>query len=196
MSSVIVLNKAWTPIDIIDVFDAVTKMYQSKAWALDASFKMHNWESWVSSWEDAKILSKDIIRTPNINVPIPRVIVLKDYKGFVAKNPKCNRRNLYLRDESTCQYCGKHGEYKDFEIEHIVPQSRGGRTEWTNVVLSCTKCNQKKSNRTPEEAGMKLIKKPFKPKWSEIKEKTCNKIKFNSWHDLLSELYWTAELEE
>lgn len=197
MNGVIVLNKAWIPIDIISVFDAVTKMYRGKAMALDASFRMHNWESWVSNWKEAALLAQQVIKTPSDAIPLPRVIVLKDYKGFVRKSPKCNRRNLFIRDGKTCQYCGKKGDYSDFEIEHIMPQSRGGKTTWENVVLSCTACNQKKRNRTPDEAGMSLLRKPFKPDWHYIKshEHDAN-YSLNNWTELLSDMYWTVELEE
>ena len=194
MSQVIVLNKTWTPIEVIDIFDAISKIYQEKAMALDSSFRMHNWESWVSNWSEAAFLAQDVVKTPNLNIPIPKVIVLKNYKGFVKRRPKCNRRNLFKRDNETCQYCGLKGDYNLFDMEHVVPRSQGGKTEWTNVVLSCVKCNQKKRNRTPEQAGMKLIRKPFKPKWMELKGNS-NGVKINSWHELLSEMYWSVELE-
>jgi 5-methylcytosine-specific restriction endonuclease McrA len=195
MNQVIVLNKAWAPVDIIDIFDAVTKLYQEKAWALDSACRMYKWEDWVNNWSEAADLAHDVVKTPSLNIPIPRVIVLRDYKGFVVRKPKCNRRNLFKRDNETCQYCGYHGDFTEFDIEHVIPQSRGGKTVWTNVVLSCKKCNQKKRNRTPEEAGMKLLRKPFKPKWNELKGDTAGK-KINSWHELLSEMYWSVELKE
>lgn len=196
MNQVVVLNKAWAPVDVIDVFDAIIKLYKEKAWALDTSCRMYKWEDWVKDWSQAATLAQEVVRTPNMNIPIPRVIVLRDYKGYISKKPKCNRRNLYKRDNETCQYCGKKDDYSQFDIEHIVPQSRGGKTIWTNVVLACKKCNQKKANRTPEEAGMKLLRKPFKPRWSEIKGDNREvREKFNSWHELLSDMYWNVELE-
>ena len=196
MSQVVVLNKSWMPIDVISTFDAVIKLYQNKALALDASYRLHNWDEWIDNWSEAAKLAQDVINGPNVSVPVPRVIVLKNYKGFIAKKPKCNRRNLFIRDKNTCQYCADNsGKITDYDIEHIIPKSRGGKTTWTNVVLSCRRCNQKKRNRTPEEAGMKLLRKPYQPKWSELKDGISHN-KINSWHELLSEMYWCTELKE
>ena len=76
---------------------------------------------------------------------------------------KLNRKNLWLRDGGTCQYCGCSTTIKSYEIEHVVPKSRKGGTCWKNVVVACSKCNQRKGARTPVEAGMKLLKKPRTP---------------------------------
>ena len=196
MSEVLVLNKAWAPVNIESVFDAVTKLYQEKAYALDASCIMYKWENWINDWSEAATLAQDVIHAPGLNIPIPRVIVLRDYKGYINKEPKCNRRNLYLRDKGQCQYCGRKGEYKEFNIEHIIPQAKGGKLTWKNVALSCFKCNQKKANRTPAQAGMTLLRKPFKPRWFEIKSTDKVRDKFNSWHELLSDMYWSVELKD
>lgn len=79
---------------------------------------------------------------------------------------------LRLRDGGQCQYCGrtklKRGEF--FTRDHILPTSRGGKDEWDNVVLSCSKCNNLKDNRTPEEAGMKLLSQPYAPSRWKIEE--------------------------
>lgn len=194
-AEVLVLNKAWAPVDTTTVFDAIVKLYQEKAVALDASCRMYGWESWINDWSEAATLAKDVVHTVNLDIPIPRVIVLRDYKGFVKKEPKCNRKNLFLRDNGQCQYCGHKGAYEDFNIEHVIPSSMGGKLEWKNAALSCVPCNQKKRNRTPAQAGMKLIRKPFKPRWFQLKSGGEVRDKFNSWHELLSDMYWCAELE-
>ena len=77
-----------------------------------------------------------------------------------------SRRNIWGRDNGTCMYCGKHVSLSDFQFEHVVPQCQGGLTNWSNVVVSCNKCNKKKKGRTPEEAGMTLIKRPTIPRLS------------------------------
>ena len=80
---------------------------------------------------------------------LPAVIVLK---------------NIFWRDNNQCQYGGRYFGIKDLTVDHIIPKSRSGPNTWTNLTTSCTKCNQKKGAKTPEEAGMKLLNKPFKPK--------------------------------
>ncbi len=92
---------------------------------------------------------------------VPKIVMVKKYikrsKRFVP-----NKRNVFLRDNYTCQYCGC--EKPDFlTLDHVMPQSRGGRNTWENLVCACRDCNFKKGNRTPEEAMMPLLKKPTEP---------------------------------
>lgn len=72
-----------------------------------------------------------------------------------------NKHRLFARDRNICGYCGQRFEERDLSIEHILPVSRGGRHEWTNVVTACRPCNTRKASRTPEEAGMPLVYVPY-----------------------------------
>ena len=81
------------------------------------------------------------------------------------KEVKFTRHNIFERDHNTCQYCGKVFDRKDLNLDHVIPRDRGGPTTWENIVCSCIKCNTQKANRTPQEAGMHLIRKPKRPKW-------------------------------
>lgn len=72
-----------------------------------------------------------------------------------------NRKNIFHRDNYTCQYCGKKG--LPLTLDHILPKSRGGKNTWENIVTACPKCNTLKANRTPLEAGMKMLKQPKRP---------------------------------
>ena len=96
---------------------------------------------------------------------LPAVIRLTCY--IKRRNPivKFSRQNLYLRDGGKCQYCGSPFLQKELTYDHVVPRSKGGETEWTNVVTCCGTCNLKKGGRTPEEAGMALIRRPKVPIW-------------------------------
>ena len=76
---------------------------------------------------------------------------------------KFNRQNLLERDDYKCQYCGKNLPTKELNMDHVIPRDRGGATSWENVVISCIRCNSKKSNRLPREAGMRLLKEPKRP---------------------------------
>ena len=78
----------------------------------------------------------------------------------------CNRKNVVWRDKNVCQYCGGRFSFTDLTMDHVIPKSRGGDKSWTNIVACCKRCNNKKGNRTPEEAKMPLIKKPAIPKWN------------------------------
>lgn len=81
------------------------------------------------------------------------------------KEVKFTRHNVFERDGYFCQYCGEKYDTAYLNLDHVIPKERGGKTTWENVVCSCIRCNSKKGNRTPQEAGMKLLKKPKKPKW-------------------------------
>ena len=79
---------------------------------------------------------------------------------------KFSRHNVFWRDSFKCQYCYKIHSGTQLTIDHVLPQSRGGKTTWENVVSACAPCNTKKGNKLPHEANMKLYKKPAQPKWS------------------------------
>lgn len=97
--------------------------------------------------------------------PMPSIIrFVRKTARYFRKNIRFNRRNVWLRDSGKCQYCGTHVSTKEFTFDHVVPLSKGGRTIWDNIVVACPACNQRKRNRTPREAHMKLLKKPVCPK--------------------------------
>ena len=79
-----------------------------------------------------------------------------------------SRTNIFKRDKYTCQYCGKHLEKDELTIDHVFPKSRMGPDIWENLVTCCKECNQKKANRTPKEAHMKLIKRPVRPTMDDL----------------------------
>ena len=78
----------------------------------------------------------------------------------------CNRKNVVWRGKNKCQYCGGRFIFGDLTMDHVIPKSRGGDKNWTNIVTSCKKCNSRKGDRTPEEAKMPLIKDPEIPRWN------------------------------
>lgn len=98
--------------------------------------------------------------------PVPLVLRLVRYVKLSWRNqkPRFSKRRLFQRDNYSCAYCGKIAN----TVDHVIPRSRGGLTEWTNTVASCLKCNHKKGSRTPEEAGMKLRVRPHEPSWNKL----------------------------
>ncbi|MGI9018342.1 MAG: HNH endonuclease [Euzebya sp.] len=100
-------------------------------------------------------------RSEHLEIPCPSVIQLRRYVRVPYRHrATLTRRGVFIRDEHTCQYCGRAAE----NIDHVHPRSRNGGHEWENVVAACTRCNSKKGNRTPGEAGMQLTRRPFAPK--------------------------------
>jgi 5-methylcytosine-specific restriction endonuclease McrA len=92
---------------------------------------------------------------------LPSVIRLRAYKTVPHKRPIPSRKNIFVRDGYRCLYCGAKAPRAVLELEHVIPKSRGGQGSWDNLVSACHPCNQRKANRTPEEAGMTLIHRPL-----------------------------------
>jgi 5-methylcytosine-specific restriction endonuclease McrA len=92
---------------------------------------------------------------------LPSVIRLRNYRHVPIRLQQVSRRNIILRDGSRCQYCGQRFESAELTLDHIIPRSRGGRNEWSNLVAACKKDNHRKADRTPEEAGMVLLRRPI-----------------------------------
>lgn len=138
MSKVLVLNASYEPLNICTWRRAVVLLLKGKAERIE-----HN----------SKILYSDF--------PLPTVIRLRHYIRIPYKEISLSRRNILHRDNYICQYCGV--KRHDLTIDHIMPRSRGGIDSWDNVVAACLKCNVKKGDRTPREAGMALMSSPRRP---------------------------------
>ena len=121
---------------------------------------------------------------------LPSVIALKNFVK-PQRNPNFTRFNVFLRYKFTCQYCGNK---KDLTFDHLLPKSKGGKTDWENVVTACSTCNVKKGGRLFERAGMQLFKKPFQPSVEDLHSNGKNfppNFLHESWMDYL---YWDVEL--
>lgn len=107
------------------------------------------------------------VRTVSTMFRVPAVLKLVRWIQFARRPPviRFSRANLYARDEWRCQYCFKRYPERSLTLDHVLPVARGGKKTWTNIVTACLKCNQKKGHRTPEEAGLTLLKEPCVPRW-------------------------------
>jgi 5-methylcytosine-specific restriction endonuclease McrA len=91
---------------------------------------------------------------------LPSVIRLLEYRRIPHQARALSRKNILMRDRYTCQYCLRGGSSAQLTLDHVIPRSRGGDSTWENLVACCHQCNNRKGNRTPEEAGMKLVRQP------------------------------------
>jgi len=139
---VLLLNQSYEPLSVTNVKKAIILILLRKA-------------ELVADKENKKIHSV------NAEFKWPTVIRLKSYIHVPYKNIILTRKNILKRDGHRCAYCGR-GDLP-LTIDHIIPKSRGGEDSWENMVASCLSCNNRKGNRTPEEANMKLRVKPFEP---------------------------------
>jgi 5-methylcytosine-specific restriction endonuclease McrA len=100
----------------------------------------------------------------SFDIKVPAVTVIRRNIGAYKSDVKYGKKNVCLRDNFTCQYCGKQFPMSQLNQDHVLPRSRGGKTVWTNIVMACYACNERKADRTPDEAGMPLMSVPVKPK--------------------------------
>ena len=132
-----------------------------------------------------------IIRSPSFSMKLPSVIALKSYIRPQA-NPNFTRFNVFLRDKFSCQYCG---DKKELTFDHLLPRSKGGKTNWDNVVTACSACNVQKGGRLLKFSGMTLNQKPYQPTTEDLHKNGKNfppNFLHKSWIDYL---YWDVELE-
>jgi len=116
---------------------------------------------------------------------VPRVLRLHRYDKVPRPSLRFNRRNLFARDNYHCQFCDKQFPPGQLSFDHVIPRSRGGKTNWENVVCSCLRCNSRKGDRTPDEAGMKLSKKPVKPNQNPMLSIKLDNPKYECWRSFL-----------
>lgn len=163
--TVLVLNRNWQAIHVKNPAEALSMMYSDAATALDIRGEDDMIPLKWAEWTQLPIGENDHhISTIRGKIKIPKVIVLCKYNQVPRKRPKFSTRAIWERDNGTCQYTGKKLSNNEANIDHVIPKSRGGRTDWLNCVLTHKDVNAKKADRTPEEAGLKLIRTPSAPK--------------------------------
>ncbi|HDM10761.1 MAG: HNH endonuclease [Deltaproteobacteria bacterium] len=174
MEHVLLLNITYEPLRIINWKKAITLMLLGKVEVLEEYGRE--------------------IRSVSFTIKLPSVVRLLRLVKRPKSPVKFSRQNIYARDKYRCQYCGQKFSSEELTYDHVVPRSRGGKTEWENIVTCCVDCNRRKGGRTPSEAGMKLIKKPEKPTWIPALKITIGFREVpQSWRDYL---YWNVELVE
>jgi len=100
------------------------------------------------------------LHAARVAMRLPSVIRLLEYRRIPHQTRALSRKNILLRDRNTCQFCGEVLASGELTLDHVVPRSRGGRSSWENLVACCYNCNNSKGDRTPEEAGFKLARRP------------------------------------
>ncbi|MCC7292622.1 MAG: HNH endonuclease [Phycisphaerales bacterium] len=136
----------------------------------------------------------DWIRTVRSPIAAPKIIRVLSYSRMPRHQIKFNRRNLFARDENTCQYCGRKFHTKDLSLDHVIPRSRGGSNTWENIVCACLRCNVHKGGRTPDEAHMHLVRRPAKPARHPMLHVKLSDTRYASWKHFVNAAYWDVEL--
>ncbi|HZS00295.1 MAG TPA: HNH endonuclease [Chloroflexota bacterium] len=144
MNTVLVLNQNYEPINVCNARRAVVLLDRGKAEMLEHRV--------------------GAIRTPTRSLPRPSVIRLVNLVKRPRPRVRLTRREVFLRDNFTCQYCGTRS--KELTLDHLIPRHRGGRHCWDNLVSACRSCNHRKGGKTLEEARMVLRRPPVEPRAS------------------------------
>lgn len=147
MDHVLVLNASFEPLHIIPWQKAMQLLFQGKVEVLEEYDRE--------------------IRTITVTYKLPAVMRLLRFIPLIRKKSavRFSRTNIFIRDQHTCQYCGRKRPRTELTLDHVSPVVQGGAKSWENIVTACMQCNQRKGGRTPHEAGMRLIAKPQCPEW-------------------------------
>lgn len=174
-SRTLLLNSTYEPLKVISWQRAITLM-------------------WLGKVEVVRSYEKDI-RSVTFKVRMPAVVRLLRFVRRKQPQVSFSRRNLFARDNNSCQYCGRGRETPELTYDHVIPRSQGGKTDWTNIVTCCVECNRRKGGRTPEQAGMRLHRVPKRPEHlpGMITVTIGVKTAPEAWRDFL---YWNISLDE
>jgi len=212
MQPVLCLNRNWFPIGTKTVKDAFIAMcggdgeMNPVALALDMTFPMDlngniDWDTpddlrpvdW-KTWTSLKIRDYDLaIHTSNMEIRVPRVIIQPNYSKMPIVQPRPTKEAIRKRDGGICQYTGEVLTWKEGNIDHVTPRSQGGRNTFENMVWCHKDINSKKADKTPKQAGLALIRKPFAPKSLPISS-TINVAHHPSWVHFLDHVTHVKEV--
>ncbi|MDA0834178.1 MAG: HNH endonuclease [Planctomycetota bacterium] len=188
----LVLNRNWQPVGVSSVTRALVKVWNETARIVDPDdYQLYTWADWAKLRPDE---GEPRIETQRFALRVPEVVTLTNYDRVPVNVVTFSRRNVFKRDGYTCQYCGKQPGSEELTIDHVVPRSLGGETNWENCVLACIDCNAMKANRTPEQARMPLLgRRPVRPLWRPLYGR--HHLRFDSWAKFVSAAYWNVELD-
>ena len=194
-ASVLVLNRLYVVVHVVGVRRAFGLLCRELAEVVhleEGKFANYDFDSWREISElksDFKQPHEDWIRAVNFEIQVPRVIRLLFYDRFPRRSLRLNRHTVLARDEHRCQYCGRRLPVSQLSLDHVIPRSLGGETTWDNVVCACLGCNVKKGGRTPNEAHMRLDRKPTRPSRSPLLTLKLRNPKYECWKTWIDASY-------
>ncbi|MHC4414503.1 MAG: HNH endonuclease [Planctomycetota bacterium] len=199
---VLVLNRLYTAVRVISARRAFTMLFKQSAEVIaveNGQYVNYDFETWTEIADLQRQFEPDAhawVRTPRLQIAVPKIIRLLGYDRLPRQEVKLNRRNLYARDGNNCQYCGSQFSTKELTVDHVTPRVLGGQHAWNNLVCACVRCNARKGGRTPEQARMRLIRKPVRPRRNPVITLRLGDARYRSWKAFLDDAYWTVELRD
>jgi len=197
-SSVLVLNRSYSAVRVVNVRRAFIMLCRDAAEVVhidDGCYANYDFESWcelsmlVGAGGNGHPRREEAewIRTVNFRIQVPRVIRLLRFDQLPRQSVRLNRKNVFARDGNRCQYCGLDFPPSQLSFDHVTPRSRGGTTDWENVVTCCLICNSRKGDRTPQEAGMELRRRPARPAHNPMLKIKMGNPRYHVWQPFLSQ---------
>jgi 5-methylcytosine-specific restriction endonuclease McrA len=182
-STVLVLNRSYLPIHVTSARRAFALIYREVARVVNDEYETFDFDG----WRRRRVPEGGAgVGTPSGSICVPRVIVLPGFDRVPKRHIRYSRINVFARDKFTCQYCGEQPHRSQLNLDHVIPRSLGGRTTWENVVCSCVDCNRRKGGRTPQQARLRLIRAPSKPRWTPLMNHIGLSVRYNEWRPFLS----------
>ncbi len=166
---VLVLNRNWQAVNIVGLRRAFSLLWQDHARVINTftgDYSVHAAPEWLeySMAINPPPPQAEYVRTIRMHIILPKILLLRNFDRLPVSEVKFNRQNVFERDNYTCQYSGRTCKVKDLTLDHVIPRERGGRTSWENIVTCSREMNAVKANRLPHEAGLRLVRKPSRPK--------------------------------
>jgi len=185
-SPVLILNRSYLPIHVTSVRRAFSLVYQGIARVMDGEYRTFDFDQWSAVAPNGRPHDPDEwIGTSRGPLRAPRVIVLTVFDRMPRRHVRFSRANVLTRDGFTCQYCGERPPRSHLNLDHVVPRAHGGRSTWENVVASCVDCNRRKGGRTPEQAGLRLLRAPARPRWTPLASLPLSHVRHAEWRPFL-----------
>ncbi len=197
-SSVLVLNRSYVAVRVVNVRRAFVLLYRESAEVIHVengaywNYDFRTWCELSQVWTEEPLAAArsnhaDWVRAVRFRIQTPRIIRLLRFDQTPRQTVRLNRKTLFARDGNRCQYCGKTYPHHQLSFDHVTPRSRGGETCWENVVTCCLMCNSRKGDRTPVEAGMHLTSRPAKPKHNPMLKLKLGNPRYQVWQPFVSQ---------
>jgi 5-methylcytosine-specific restriction endonuclease McrA len=184
---VLVLNRYWQPVHTCSARRAVHLLCLGHAQVVqvdgEEKYSTHDLGSWIVY--SGRAADDEMIHSVRLALKVPKIIVLAIYDRLPRLEVKFTRRNVFVRDQFTCQYCRQVLPEQKLNLDHVIPRDKGGKTTWENIVASCVRCNTRKANKLPHEAGMHPAKKPIAPRWRPLYGLLEHGLSDESWDHFL-----------
>ncbi|XAL98319.1 HNH endonuclease [Phycisphaeraceae bacterium D3-23] len=197
-TDVLVLNKNWAALRVVTAAEALADLFVGRVEAVDTDYQAYDFDSWHALSEFADDFERGghtYVKTVSSAVRVPPVVRLLKFDRMHRPAVRLSRKNVYLRDNYTCQYTGQKLPASELNLDHVVPTSQGGKTTWDNLVCCSVAVNSRKGGRTPKQAGLKLIRRPRRPDPAQMLLRP-GRARHEAWKHFVDAAYWNTELHD